>query len=129
MNPTPKFPRPQTLWPGAPWPKTLDSHALGEWVGTLHHRPQDLDEGDLLERIAHYHRYVLVEVPLNHLDADEWATCEETVAEYAERAGAFPPVVIDPFDSIIDGTHRVGAAVKRGDTTILAYVGVEDSDD
>jgi ParB-like chromosome segregation protein Spo0J len=36
----------------------------------------------------------------------------------------FPPIVFDPKErSIIDGTHRVNAALRRGDTHIWAYVG------
>ena len=46
----------------------------------------------------------------------------ETCERYAGTPGDFPPVVADPRGHLIDGYHRVGAAMLRGDESVMAYV-------
>lgn len=114
------------LWPGSSWPMAMDCYAVGKWVRTLHSSPQDFDEGDLLERIERHAHYKLQSIALNRLDPHEWTVCESLAQEYATLDTPCPPIVIDPYDSIIDGTHRVNAALRRGEATILAYVAQPD---
>lgn len=100
----------------------MDAAALYNWVREIHSCVEDFDEGDLGDRLYAYDRYELECIDLAAVDADEWALCEEQAQEYADMPGAFPPIVFDaPNQSIIDGTHRVNAALLRGDTAIWAY--------
>jgi len=123
-----KFPHPNLasqLLPSFNWPEKIESHVLIDRVRPLHQRPMDFDEGDLIDRIEQHAVYRLEWVELERLDPDEWATDATQIASYAQMEGNMPPIVIDAYDSIIDGTHRVNAALLRGERKILAYVGQE----
>lgn len=118
----PKIP---TAWDNAisdVWPRKMNVLEVSRWVRSIHGSPQDFDEGDLLFRLNEHATYQLTEIPLDYLDRNEWSICEDLVDEYAAQGPSFPPIVLDPKLSIIDGTHRVNAALARGHKTIMAYV-------
>jgi GNAT superfamily N-acetyltransferase/RNA:NAD 2'-phosphotransferase (TPT1/KptA family) len=101
----------------------VDEADIYEYCKSHHHNPEDFYEGDIGERIEHYPFYILQKVPLSKIDTNEWDTLEDVVAEYAGLNTPFPPIVIYPDGTIVDGTHRANAAKQRGDTEILAWVG------
>lgn len=108
------------------WPSHKSDAEVYKFVASLHD-PRDLAEGDLSDRIYNNEIYRLEYVALSTINATEWSLCEELAREYASKAGDFPPIVFDQEKhSIIDGTHRVNAALLRGDTYILAYVSCKD---
>lgn len=106
----------------------MTGYDMAAWVRTIHSSPQDFDEGDLRERLERHRRYRLMNIDLARLNPSEWTVCETLVNEYAHARfdTQAPPIVVDPYDSIIDGIHRVNAALSRGETQILAYVGEDD---
>jgi hypothetical protein len=108
------------------WPKETTPDVLIHWLDNNHHSPEDLDYGDLNERVWAFQRYTLQRVPLSTLNAHEWYVDDDMVRDYAfslNRSPA-PPIIYDPVNkSIIDGTHRVNAASEMGESEILAYVG------
>lgn len=110
--------------PAGHWPSRVGTAELLLEVERLHSNAVDFEKGDLIDRLRGFDCYHLQALALDTLDADEWACNEDTAREYAEAPGAFPPIVYDPREgSIIDGTHRVNAAILRGETHIWAYVG------
>lgn len=113
--------------PGMPvgqWPEILATSELLERVRAIHQQPADWDEGDLAERLWRFDRYRLEVMDIAQLDADEWSICQMVVDDYARMKTVAPPIVVDgATHSIIDGTHRLNAAIARGETTIWAYVG------
>lgn len=44
------------------------------------------------------------------------------VGRYSEMKTPFPPIVLDSTGYVVEGVHRLYAAKRRGDKTILAYV-------
>lgn len=60
--------------------------------------------------------------PNGDFDNDDDSMDSEAVRAYAARKSPFPAIIIDEHGDIIDGNHRVAAAVKRGDKTIEAFV-------
>lgn len=106
------------------WPNKITADdAVDDAIG-LHHTPDDFEDGDIAQRIYAFKSYTLTRIPLGQIDNDEYYYDEEDVAMFAARETPFPPILYDPVKkSIIDGTHRVNAAILRGDTHILAYVG------
>ena len=100
---------------------------IEELVSSLHSRPEDLEDGDLLERINSCSSFSLELVSLSALDPEEWSFDFDLASEYSKQEGDFPPIVLKDFGdgqySIIDGTHRINAALIRGDKNIKAYVG------
>lgn len=124
MNASPCVTPLQDLAPGR-WPERIETGDLLSEVEGLHHNPDDFEEGDLIDRLWVYDHYQLCAMNLVDLDGEEWNWDEDTVREYADLDSPFPPIVFDPTNqSIIDGTHRVNAAILRGETQIWAYVGV-----
>lgn len=107
----------------------VDADFIIQYVTQMHHTPEDLDEGDLSDRIYRFGRYKLTKIPISLLDLDEWAYDEYKGKQMAAMpVDTMPPIVFDPINqSIIDGTHRANVRASTGDTTILAYVGVPET--
>jgi hypothetical protein len=85
----------------------------------------DEEETNIPERVYMYDvlGFVLKEVNLSDIDA-EWNRSEDRINEYAKMTTSMPPVVLDDNLTVIDGTHRVHAAIQRGEKTIRAFVPV-----
>jgi hypothetical protein len=92
-----------------------------------HSRPQDLDDGDLRNRLDRFTDYVRKTVPIASIWLDEFDLDEDRVADYEKRyraTGTYPPIVFDEVDgSVIDGLHRVNALHLCGLVEIDAFVG------
>lgn len=106
-------------------PKSIKSEDIFSGLDDRHR--QDLQEGDLSERIWQYSRYIEVSLPVLSLNLNEFEVDEQTVAEYAARieAGEVPPPGIwDPVNgSMIDGLHRANALARCGYTEITIWSG------
>lgn len=102
-------------------------------VRDLHHRPEDMEDGDLQNRIEKFHTYVLQSLPLDRINLEEFNYDDDTVSEYAERivAGEVPPPIVYDNDvkSIIDGMHRARAGAEAGRSHVDAYVGLKQNMD
>jgi hypothetical protein len=106
------------------WPQTISGDELSDYAEEWHHREEDWETGNLLNRITSFKRYALETLNLDSLNAHEWDVHDDLVNHYAGLASNAPPIIYDDVNkSIIDGTHRVNAALARGETTVPAYVG------
>lgn len=98
-------------------------------VLSLHRREQDFIDGMLLHRLDRFAEYVLLSLPIDSLNLNEYGFVEATVEEYAQRyreIGSCPRIVIDGIEgSIVDGFHRALALRRCGVEMIDAYVGIE----
>jgi hypothetical protein len=108
----------------AHWPETIDGWDLAQRVAEFHHSPEDFDEGDIEQNISAFGTYHLQQVPLSALKRGLFTIYDDLVTTYAGQTTAAPPVIVDlEHRLVIDGNHRVEAAMKRGEETISAYVG------
>lgn len=100
-------------------------------VNSLHTDEDDLNDGDLKERVFKFPFYELTEIPMSTLDTDEFLTNPEVVDDYVEKTKInpdYPPIIFDPEQSsIIDGMHRVQALEELGYDEVRAYVGVRNT--
>ncbi len=108
----------------------MDAHEVVAFVAETNDR-DDAYEGPVPHRILRYRSYRLVDLPVSVPDVEGWAYDGDLVVEYAGTPGdRFPPVVFDPVaGTLIDGCHRLQAAILRGDATLSALVGVVGSED
>lgn len=98
-----------------------------EHIANLHSRDNvyDEEECDIGARVYQYNYFILEEVSVDEIDSDLWSHCEDTVDKYAEMNTPIPAIVLnDDRSTIIDGTHRVMVAKKKGLKTIQAFIGV-----
>lgn len=113
------------------YPTKIETGELVDLVKEIHHSSHDFEEGNLYDRIWQFYSYDLKMLPVSSLQAEEWDRDDDVVDEYTSRltAGEIPPPILyDPVnDSIIDGTHRLAAAIAAGQSTIAAYVGDENT--
>lgn len=88
---------------------------------------EDPYEGELPERMLELDSFVLKEVNICDLDIEGYGFSQSLADEYALMPSiSSPPIVIDSdCTSILDGYHRVHAALIRGDKRVMAYVGIE----
>ena len=113
--------------------ESVDPTTIFNQVKKIHHTFQDIEEGDLPDRIYWFDEYKKSQLPLSQINLDEFGIDESLVDEYADlikhSPGTMPPIVFDPIaGSIIDGAHRANAYAKLGYDTIPAYVGLTKSD-
>jgi hypothetical protein len=103
----------------------LDSQAVWNYCFALHPRQEDFEEGNLGNRIYGWDTYERKIVSLSFIQVGEWGVDADDVRAYADQrlAGSnFPAIVCTATGRIIDGEHRVQAALLAGDTTIEALV-------
>lgn len=106
------------------WPETIEGWQLANSVQNLHHTPEDFHDGDIHQNIAAFGVYHLKRIPLDTLKRGRFTIFDDLVDEYAILETDPPPIIVDPTHGFaIDGNHRIEAAVKRGESDILAYVG------
>ena len=92
-------------------------------VQSIHMEDDDFGEGegDLIGRIREYPYYILKDIELDKIETT-WTDLGK-VDDYAAMETDAPPVVLDHTLYVIDGSHRVEAALERGEAKIKAYVG------
>ena len=104
-----------------PTDPVLDDEAVVVYVEDIAPRGEPEEGFPVLHRVRRFEAFERREVPLEWLDP-------------SNRLGDVDPAAVDlyaatPFGDappiIIDGYHRFNAALRRGDATILAYVGVK----
>jgi hypothetical protein len=107
------------------WPATISGLDLSMEVEKLHHTPGDFIDGDIDHNITAFGNYELKRVSLSEIKRGIYIIYDDLVKNYAEEpSSAAPPIVLDAqYGLVLDGNHRVEAAVKRGEHDILAYVG------
>lgn len=107
------------------YPVNVSSDWIVNYVADLNDR-DDPYEGDVPEHILEFDRYKLEHLPINKTDVLQHEYDADLASDYASMpVESMPPIVFDPItEEIIDGFHRVRAAMSRGELTILAYVGI-----
>ena len=106
----------------------MSSDDIVNWVMKHHYKPEDFDEGNLIQRIQEYDLYKLEMIPIEKIDPDEWYTDSEQVEDYEieiKEKPDYPPIIVDKDYTIIDGTHRAKAIKNLGYKSIKAYVPVK----
>lgn len=104
----------------------VDARHVLDYVSSHHGRPEDFDEGDLVDRINKFDTYEKKVIDIGDLDLDEWEVDEDYVEDLMIKIkkDGYEPIVFDPDEnSIIDGIHRSNALNNLGYTKIKAYVG------
>jgi hypothetical protein len=99
------------------------AYAIINYIFELH---DDDSENNIGERVREYGAlgFELQNVEISKITA-EWMLSDEKVDEYAKMTSPAPPVVLDKYLEVIDGTHRVHAALDRGESTIKAFVPIK----
>jgi hypothetical protein len=96
-----------------------------ELVQNIHPRKDDLEEGDLTDRIYQYDVYEERQIPIEIIDV-EWDINDNYVNKLIQKINngkQIEPIVLDDDYGIIDGAHRVAAYKKIGIRLISALVG------
>lgn len=106
---------------------TLQSLVIAHVLRT-HHRSEDFEEGNLLDRVATFGVYRKGMLDLEMVDLDEFALCEITIEEYRllylASDGRGPELIYDPVNgSMIDGLHRANACLRAGYRFHEAFIG------
>lgn len=98
------------------------------WALAHHRNRDDFDSGDLLDRLSRFDYFEVMELPITHIDLDEFEVLDELVDDYVQMPAPGPPIVYDQVNgSMIDGIHRANAAARRGAQTIAALVGTRNT--
>lgn len=109
------------------YPKVMTADQMADYVGERHHTPEDLESGDILERIYSFSQYDLVYMRPEQIKRGQWHVDEDRRDDYIRQiksGSPIPPIVIQELGRIlIDGTHRHDAAVLAGVESIPVYVG------
>lgn len=109
------------------YPKVMTADQMADYVGARHHTPEDMESGDILERIYSFSQYDLVYMRPEQIKRGQWHVDEDRRDNYIQqiKAGSpIPPIVIQELGRIIiDGTHRHDAASLAGVESIPVYVG------
>ena len=110
-------------------PKSASPNQIFDYIESIHTGPglHDTNDDELSteEWVHQFDSFELQPVDLSTLALKAGSNKQAKIDQYAQSREEFPPIVIDgSSDWIIDGYHRANAAAQRGDTTIMAYVGV-----
>lgn len=110
-----------------PTAEVLTAEAVVEYLEDLTERADPEDGFPVLHWARRFAAFRRVEVPLAWFSpaVAQEPVSASCVALYAgEDPATAPPIVVDTVDrTIMDGYHRFNAALRRGDATIVAYVG------
>ena len=79
---------------------------------------------DYLDHINTFNKFVLKDIPVSSIKSKLAGLDKAKVEQYKQMDMSTAPPIVMGDGYILDGYHRVNAAAQRGDTTILAYVGV-----
>lgn len=108
--------------------KIVPASEIVEMVRELHYRPEDFDDGDIVDRIYGHDFYELVEeLPIRLVEEPIYYIDWDLVEEYIGLdAAKMPPVILGKVFGgvyeIIDGCHRIMAAAKKKDKVIRAFI-------
>ena len=112
-----------------PTQPVMDDEAVVVYIEDIAPRGEPEEGFSVLQRVRRFEAFELRDVPIDWLDPSNRLSDVDPAAVdlYADTPfGDAPPIVIDGKDRvIIDGYHRFNAALRRGDPTIRAYVGVK----
>lgn len=104
------------------------------YIQKLHRNEEDFYDGDIVERIEKFPKYIVADIPINKINMDEYQLDDDYVNDYVEmykQMGTYPPIVLGYYDNswgydIIDGTHRANALRKLGIKSIISFVGLNE---
>jgi hypothetical protein len=109
------------------YPKRICSSDLIEESMSIHHTPEDFEEGDVADRISAHDVWELKEIELKKIPEQPYGVSEWRVKRISDEMSSndhcYPPIIYDEDNSdVIDGNHRLSAAIKLGFSKIMAYV-------
>ena len=99
-----------------------------QYIGDMNER-EDYEEGEVphrVNRFKHFERKLVALDWFREQEREEPVSASLVETYRAAEGDLAPPIVVDSEEhSIIDGFHRFQAAIARGQTHIMAYVGCE----
>lgn len=99
-------------------------------ISDIHTGHYDIETDEEFQQwVDSFDRYELKDIPLSKLTVSPSIINPDKAKSYIKQKNP-PPIVVDGTNYwIIDGHHRVEAALARGDKTIKGYVGLNDLDE
>jgi len=99
-------------------------------ISNIHTGHNDIETDEEFQQwVDSFDRYELKDIPLSKLTVSPSNINPDKAKSYIKQKNS-PPIVVDGTNYwIIDGHHRVEAALARGDKTIKGYVGLNDLDE
>lgn len=106
--------------------KSYTPEEVYKYVNNKHRRGWEHKSYEDSEAIYEHDYFVLALLNLDDTNI-RWSNGQHppVIKKYSQLPTDFPPIVLNHENYILDGTHRVSAARLRGDTQILALVGVK----
>ena len=96
-------------------------------ISDIHTGHHDIETDEEFQQwVGSFDKYELEDIPLSKLKVSQSNINSDKLKNYIKQKNA-PPIVVDGTNYwIIDGHHRVAAALARGDKTIKGYVGLNE---
>jgi hypothetical protein len=104
-----------------------DAHTLSRYVDSIHSGvldDEDEENGDVPLPLDPTKSYQLQLMDPKKLKVSTFVDSNK-VDDYANTVSDFPPIVTDGTGNVLDGGHRVEAAIRRGDTQITGFAPLE----
>lgn len=114
--------------------KRLEPHEVLDYVAKIHGKKEDIEDGDLSDRIYSHPWYELKAVPISKIK-NEWAVNKQYAKDLSTKLNDNPIVIykdLSGYYYTIDGGHRLEAYRLAKKKTIPAYTAeewVDDKDD
>ena len=106
----------------------MTADEIWNYINLIHKDKSTTHNHDFIMRLEQYPQYHLKLIPLKDCKHN-WRVDQDKVKKYKDLLLAAPPIVVwkkgKSFD-IVDGTHRYEVSKLKGETHILAWVGVKD---
>ncbi len=103
------------------WPKIMTPSETFEYINDLHNdgwEQTDYEDWPWIKEHDHFE--------LKWIDLDDASVkWNNKPGIYSKLTTEYPPIVIASDGYIMDGMHRSSSARQRGDSKILAYLGVK----
>lgn len=95
-----------------------------EHIKKHHPDKEDIQGGDLAEKICQADYYILEDIPLELLPENIWFV-DDSLIEYYLTVEELPPIVVENNRALIDGLHQIKVAKLRKQATIKAFRGYD----
>jgi GNAT superfamily N-acetyltransferase len=115
------------FWQGKEIWESATPDDIFSMISDIHTGHHDIETDEEFQQwVGSFDKYELEDIPLSKLKVTQSNINADKAKSYIKQKNA-PPIVVDGTNYwIIDGHHRVAAALARGDKTIKGYVGLNE---